>query len=52
MFENPYLLGPALTGTGTIAFGPTFESFTLLEPISYSVKVLDSLDWNGFFLVF
>jgi hypothetical protein len=27
------LLGPAPTGTGTIALDPTFESFTLLEPV-------------------
>jgi cytochrome c-type biogenesis protein CcmH/NrfF len=34
-------LGHAPTGTGTIAFDPTFGSFTLLEPIShYSNKVL------------
>jgi hypothetical protein len=29
-----YLLGPASTGTGTIALDPTFGSFTLLEPVS------------------
>jgi hypothetical protein len=29
------LLGHAPTGTGTIALDPTFESFTLLEPISH-----------------
>jgi hypothetical protein len=51
MFENPYLLGPAPTGTGTIAFGPTFESFTLLEPISYSVKVFRLFRLEWFFLV-
>jgi hypothetical protein len=28
----PLLLGPAPTGTGTIALDPTFGSFTLLEP--------------------
>jgi hypothetical protein len=50
------LLGPASTGTGTIALDPTFGSFTLLEWVSYSVnwflwwKCLDCLDWNGIFL--
>jgi hypothetical protein len=29
------LLGPAPTGTGTIALDPTLGSFTLLEPISH-----------------
>jgi hypothetical protein len=29
------LLGPAPTGTGTIALDPTFRSFTLLEPVSH-----------------
>jgi hypothetical protein len=30
------LLGPAPhTGTGTIAFDPTFGSFTLFEPVSH-----------------
>jgi hypothetical protein len=29
------LLGPAPTGTGTMAFDPTFGSFTLLEPVSH-----------------
>ncbi len=29
------LLGPAPTGTGTIALDPTFGSFTLLEPLSH-----------------
>jgi len=32
------LLGPAPTGTGTIALDPTFGSFTLLEPISHYVN--------------
>jgi len=42
----------------TIAFDPTFGSFTLLELVSHYMnlffwwKCLDSLDWNGFFLVF
>jgi hypothetical protein len=29
------LLGPDPTGTGTIAFVPTFGSFTLLKPVSH-----------------
>jgi len=29
------LLGPAPAGTGTLAFDPTFGSFTLLELISH-----------------
>jgi hypothetical protein len=29
------LLGPAPTGTGTIALDPTFASFTLLESVSH-----------------
>ncbi len=47
MSENPYLLGPGPTGTGTIIFNPTFGSFTLLEPVSYWVKVfrLFQLEW-------
>jgi len=32
MVQGP-LLGPATTGTGTIALDPTFGSFILLEPI-------------------
>jgi len=32
------LFGPAPTGTGTMAFHPTFGSFTLLEPV-FLVKV-------------
>jgi hypothetical protein len=30
-----FSLGPAPTGTGTIALDPTFGSFTLLEPVSH-----------------
>ncbi len=33
MYENPFLLDPGPTGTGTITFNPTFGGFTLLEPI-------------------
>jgi hypothetical protein len=29
------LLGPAPTGTGTMAFEPTFGSFTVLELVSH-----------------
>jgi hypothetical protein len=50
MLEN--LLGPAPTGTGTIALDPTFGSFILLEPVSLGelvslVKVfrLFRLEW-------
>jgi len=49
------LLGPAPTRIGSTTLDPTFESFTLLEPVSYKVnrflwwKCLDCLDWNGFF---
>jgi hypothetical protein len=49
------LLGPAPTGTGTIALDPPFGSFTLLEPVSHLVnrflwwKCLDCLDRNEFF---
>jgi len=49
------LAGPAPTGTATMAFDPTFGSFTLIEPVSHYMnwflwrKCLDCLDWNGFF---
>jgi hypothetical protein len=48
------LLGPAATGTGTIALDPTFGSFNLLEQVSHEVnwflwrKCLDYLDRNRF----
>jgi len=32
---NMGLLGPASTGTWTMAFNPTFGSFTLLELVSH-----------------
>ncbi len=32
------LLGPASTGTGTIALDPAFGSLTLLEPVSHQVN--------------
>jgi hypothetical protein len=32
------LLVPALKGTRTIALDPTFESFTVLGPMSYEVN--------------
>ncbi len=47
-----YLLGPGPTGTGTITFNPTFGSFTLLEPISYWVKVFRLFRLEWIFLVF
>ncbi len=31
---SSFLLGPTSTGAGTIAFDPTFGSFTLLELVS------------------
>jgi len=31
-------LGPAPTGKGTITLDPTFESFTLLEPVSLKLQ--------------
>ncbi len=37
-FAPAALLGPAPTGTGTIALDPTFGSFTLLEPVSHQVN--------------
>jgi hypothetical protein len=49
------LLGPAPTGTGTMALDPTFGRFTLLKPVSHYVnrflwwKCLDCLDWNRLF---
>ncbi len=52
MYENPFLLGPGPTGTGTITFNPTFGSFTLLEPISYWVKVFRLVRLEWIFLVF
>jgi len=37
------LLGPAPTGKGTIASDPTFGSFTLLEPVSFTLGEKTSL---------
>jgi hypothetical protein len=39
------------TETGTIAFDPSFGSFTLLELVSLVKVLLDSLDWNELFFV-
>jgi hypothetical protein len=52
------LLGPAPTRAMTIAFDPTFGSFTLLELVSHYGnwflwwKCLDCLNWNRRLLVF
>jgi hypothetical protein len=35
-----HLLGPAPRGTVTMAFNPTFGSFTLLKPVSHYVNEL------------
>jgi hypothetical protein len=45
------LLDPAPTGTGPIALDPTFESFTLLEPVSL-MKVFRLFRLERIFLVF
>jgi hypothetical protein len=44
-------LGPALTGTCTMALDPTYGSFTLLEPVSL-VKVFRLFRSERIFLVF
>jgi hypothetical protein len=46
------LFKSASTETVTIAFDPSFGSFTLSELVSLVKVFLDSLDWNGLFLVF
>jgi hypothetical protein len=35
LISHLLLLGPAPTGTGTIALDPTFGGFTSLEPVSH-----------------
>jgi hypothetical protein len=56
LITETHLLGLVPTRTETIALGPTFASFTLLELISrtssFDESALDCLDWNGFFLLF
>ncbi len=39
---TPLLLGPAPTGTGTIAFDTTLGSFTLLKLVSHYVNLFFS----------